>query len=164
MTDKQYQNIMQFAKNDGGLFPANQLATEFSQNFQNGEIVFLTDAKKRDITFHKFYFALLKFVYGYLPKSFTEKVPESKFYNFLKFYFGKYKVILKFKNGKEFIELDSISFSKMNNQTFEIYVKNQLPDIYLLIESFYPENYKAIIETIEQEFNRKLIQLFANNK
>ena len=96
MTDKNYQNLHQFAMNNGGYYPANDIARDFAQNRENGEITLFKTVGGRDIVYLNFYFAFLAFCYAYTPNSFKKIFKKENFYIFLKYFAGNYKIIYTF--------------------------------------------------------------------
>ena len=154
MTDKNYKNIIELTYAGAGFIPFNQNAIELTDNCVKGEVISFIECTQRDLKFHRCYFSILNFIYGYLPNSFKKAIPESKFYIWLKHLAGKYKVLFEFKNGTKLVEYDSIAFGKMSQKRFKEYIKDQLPFIYEnVIGVFYEdEMYDNIIATIEQEY------------
>lgn len=161
MKDTEYKQLIELSKVGGGFIPANDIAAELLDNLTNGEIITVKNITKRDLRFHRAYFALLKEIYGYLPKSFHYKIPEDKFFQFIKHVTGDFEVIFEFKDGTKLIEYKSIAFGKMNQQQFREYVREQLPFIYSEILGKYYEGdmLSGIIDTIEENFERFLAKL-----
>ncbi len=91
-----------------------------------------------------------------MPVSFKSKIPEEKFYLWLKHLKGQYDVIFEFKDGTKLVEYESISFGKMTEQRFREYIKEQLPFIYsdVLGKYFSGEILDGIIETIEKDYEK----------
>lgn len=156
MTDKDYNNILEFCYMGGGWIPANQNANELSEQLVKGEITQFKEVTQRDISFHRCYFALLAEIWGYMPAKFKKKIPKEKFYLWLKHLKGEYKVIFEFKDGTKMVEYDSISFGKLSQIKFKEYVKEQMPFIYTnVIGAFFEgEIYNSIIGNIESDFER----------
>jgi hypothetical protein len=96
MTDKDYSNIIQLSYAGGGWIPCNTAGEELSQNSTKGEVIDLLEVTKRDVSLHRGYFALLKYIYKYLPKKYREKVQEKHFYRWLKHLKKQYDVIYSF--------------------------------------------------------------------
>lgn len=161
MNTKEYTQIIELEHQQGLFKPVNQRAIDFCSNLKHKERVYLIDKSKRDIKFHKTYFALLNYIYSWMPEKFKLRITEDLFYIFLKDITGEFKVKFKFKDGKEIKEYNSIAFGKMSQKSFEEYVKNQLPLIYdnLIYELFDTEKAKMIIENIEDEFKIYLSKL-----
>jgi hypothetical protein len=161
MTDKDFHRLMDFAFVGGGMIPVSVNAKELLEQCDKGEVLSFLEITNRDLKFHRCYFALLKFIYGYMPESFKRKVSESNFYLFLKHLKGQYKVVFTFKDGTNIVEYDSIAFGKMSQKTFEDYIREQLPWIYSDVLGAYFENemLDGIIETIEDEFEKSLSKL-----
>lgn len=158
MNQEDYLNLHEYAYVGGGFMPYNDKAKEFCEGLSKGEIIPYKEATQRDIRFHRCYFALLNYIYKYLPKKFHAKLLENEFYKWLKHLKKEYKVVYKFKDKDkaieiaeycieldinseaaaklalkfgytEMIEYDSISFGRMGQKQFEEYVKEQLPYI-----------------------------------
>jgi hypothetical protein len=119
------------------------------------------EVTNRDVKFHRGYFALLNFIYGYMPPQFKKKVSEKHFYLFIKHLKREYNVIFTFQDGTTMVEYDSIAFGKMSQKTFQEYIKNQLPFIYSDVLGAYFEGdmLNGIIDTIEEEFKKFMSKL-----
>lgn len=158
MNTKEYTQIIELEHQQGLFKPVNQVGIDLISNLKHKERIYVKDAGKRDIRFHRAYFALLNYIYSWMPWRFKRRIPEDLFYTFLKDITGEYKVRYTFKDGKEIKEYTSIAFGKMSQKTFEAYVKNQLPLIYdnLIYVLFNTEKAKMIIENIENEFEKFL--------
>ena len=141
--------------------PENANALEFMDQLKRDEIVMFKNVTARDIKLHGCYFVLLSEVWGYMPKSFRDTVPDKLFYQWLKMYQNKYEVIFEFKNGKQLVKYESISFGRMNNNRFKEYIKDQIPDLYDILEAALknPVLVKAAIETIEENFEKMFSKL-----
>jgi hypothetical protein len=161
MKDKEYLRLIEFANVGGGFIPANEAAQELLDNSHKGEIIQFREVTHRDIKFHRAYFALLNFVYDYLPFKFRKKVRRENFYIWLKHLKGSYQVLFEFKDGTKLVEYDSISFGMLSQKEFEEYVRMQLPYIYenVIGEFFEGQMYDSIIQTIEEEFQKFLAKL-----
>ncbi len=161
MSDKDFHKIVELAFVGGGWIPSNDNAIELSEQSHKGEVHAFLEMTNRDLSMHRGYFALLKFIYGYMPPQFKHKVSESNFYLFLKHLKGQYKVLFTFKDGTNMVEYDSIAFGKMSQKAFENYIREQLPFIYsdVLGAYFEGEMLNGIIETIEEEFKKLLSRL-----
>lgn len=156
MTDKAYNHLVEFFNAGGGLLPVNQRASELIEQTEKGEVLSFTEVSQRDLRRHRCYFSLLKYIYGYMPLSFKNTIPEEKFYLWLKHLKGQYDVIFEFNDGTKLVEYESISFSKMTEQRFREYIKEQLPFIYsdVLGKYFSGEILDGIIETIEKDYEK----------
>ena len=161
MTDKDFQKRMDFAYMGGGMIPVSPNAIELCEQSDNGEVLSFVEITNRDVKFHRCYFALLNFIYGYMPQKFKKVVPENKFYLWLKHLKGQYEVLFMFSDGTSLVEYDSISFGRMSQKTFEIYTREQLPYIYTNVLGKYFEGdiLNGIIDTIEEEFKKFLSKL-----
>lgn len=160
MTDQDYHNLLEFKVVYNALMPVSQDAIELVEQHQ-GQVIIFKQVTARDLRFHRAYFGLLNYIYSWMPKKFKESVSESSFYQWLKHLQGKYKVLYEFKDGSKFMEYESISFGKMNQERFVRYVREQLTVIYndLIYQLFAEEEAKLIIDNIEFEFQNYLNQL-----
>lgn len=162
MKDTDYDKIIELTSAGGGFLPVNSRASELADNCRTGEVISLIEVGTRDMAFHRAYFSLLGYIYDWLPKSFKQKIPKDKFYQFLKHLHGDYNVIFAFKDGTTFVEYKSISFGKMSEKAFETYVREQLPFIYSeVIQQLYPEKHDSdrIIAAIEDKYQKFLSKL-----
>jgi len=161
MKDSDYIESLVFRNVNGYLEPVNEKAIELLNSLKLGETVEMKEVSKRDIKFHRAYFDLIHFVYDYLPQSFKDRIPKEKFYLFLKELQGRYKVLYKFKDGREMKEYQSIAFDKMSQIQFRDFVREQITIIYdSLIRVLFDENRaKDIIDTIEEEYKVFLSKL-----
>lgn len=161
MTDKAYNQLVDFYNAGGGLLPVNQRAHEIIEQTGKGEVISFTEASQRDLRRHRCYFSLLKYIYGYMPQSFKNAVPENKFYLWLKHLKGQYDIIFEFKDGTKLVEYESISFGRMTEVQFREYIKEQLPFIYTeVIGKFFDGDiYNGIIETIEKDYQKFFAKL-----
>lgn len=158
MRTDNYIELIELEHQQGLFKPVNQVGIDLISNLKHKERIYVKDAGKRDIRFHRAYFALLNYIYSWMPEIFKMQIPEKHFYKWLKILLGEYKIIYKFKTGESLYETKSIAFGKMSQKTFEEYVKNQLPLIYdnLIYALFNLEEAKMIIENIENEFEKFL--------
>lgn len=161
MKDSEYYNLVELAIVGGGFLPHNYNAIELHEQSAKGEIVVFREVTNRDIKFHKCYFSILNFIHDYLPAEFKMKVPEKKFYQWLKHLKGEYKVVFEFEDGTKMVEYDSISFGRMSQKEFEAYVRDQMPYIYenVLGKYFEGEILNGIIDTIEEAYKKFLAKL-----
>lgn len=162
MTDLDYDKIIELTPVGGGYLPANERAEELLLSSHSGEVLSFREVTARDLKFHQAYFSLINYIYDWLPVTFKKQIPKDKFYVFLKYLRKEYDTMFTFKDGTTWNELKSISFGRMSQKTFELYVKNQLPYIYTeVICVLYPEKKDSdrIIQCIETEYERFLIKL-----
>lgn len=162
MTHNDYLKLIEFARIGDQLIAVNN-HIDLINNLVEGEMCAMKMVNPRDIKLHRAYFAFNRYIYNYLPEVFRKKIHISKFYKFLQTMKGEYDILFKFKDGRELIEYHSISFSKMNENTFRDYIKEQIPFIYEnLIREFYDEiTAEDIINNIEQDFEKFLTKLYA---
>ena len=161
MKDTDFHKLQEWVNVGGGIIPHSTNAIELLEQSHKGEVLSFLEVTNRDVKFHRGYFALLKFIYGYMPGQFKKKVSEKHFYLFLKHLRKEYNVIFTFKDGTSMVEYDSISFGNMSQKRFEEYIREQLPWIYSEVLGCYFEGeiLNGIIETIEQEFDKFLAKL-----
>lgn len=161
MTDKDFHKRMDFAYMGGGMIPISPNAIELCEQCDHGEVLSFNEITNRDLAMHRCYFALLNFIYGYMPPKFKKAVSEDKFYIWLKHLKGQYEVLFTFSDGTNLVEYDSISFGRMSQKTFETYIREQLPYIYtdVLGKYFEGDILNGIIDTIEEEFKKFLSKL-----
>ena len=161
MKDKDYYNLVEVVNVGGGFLPHNYNAIELHEQSAKGEILTFKEVTWRDLKFHRCYFSLLNFIYEYMPTKFRDKVPENKFYQWLKHLKGEYEVIFEFKDGTKMVEYESISFGNMSQVRFKAFIREQLPYIYenVLGAYFEGEMLNGIIATIEEQYQKFLAKL-----
>lgn len=161
MKKSEFDKIHELAFVGGGWIPNNEVSQELADQSTRGEIFHFKEVTARDLRFHKCYFALLRQIYDYLPVKFKMKVPESRFYHFIKHLKGDYDVIFTFKDGTRMVEYESIAFGNMSQKRFEEYIREQLPFIYENVIGVYfkGDMYDGIIQTIEEDFKKFLSKL-----
>lgn len=160
MTDKDFDRVMTFKViGNNALLPDNQMAHEYVTN--NFGIVAMKDVTTRDLSFHRAYHGLLRFIWLHLPKKFQKAVPQSSFYQWLKHLQGKYKVKYEFLDGTKWVEYESTSFGRMSQDRFKEYVREQLPVIYddVIRKMYDDEASNILIEIIETEWEGYLDRL-----
>ncbi len=160
MKHNDFQSLIHLAYTDGKFIPTD---ISICNDLIEGEIITLKHIQTRDLSMHKCYFALLNYIWKWMPKKFQSQVPSSKFYKWLQTLKKEYKVLFTFADGSEMIEYESISFARMDEYKFRIYVKEQLPFINenLINKLFDEETASNIIEDIEKEFEKYFTKLFA---
>lgn len=161
MKDKDYNSLIHLKNVGGGFVPANEKAEELLLLTRKNEVIAFEESTKRDLKFHRCYMGLIAFIYDYLPKSFHDRVPKSSFYNWLKAAQGLIAYEFEFKDGRKYVEYESISFGNMSEIKFREYVANQLPWIYenIIGAYFSGQIYDNIIQTIEEEYKKFLSKL-----
>jgi hypothetical protein len=159
MKTDDFLSLLEFKNHKGQvLIPAQYESQEFLELLKDNETVFFKQVKPRDIGMHQAYFLILNYIYDRLNENFRKKVCAKKdFYMFLKFISNDYKVKFKFKDGREFIEYNSISFAKMNQVKFREYFNNQLITIYE--ELLIPLEQDYLMDEINIEFEKILSKL-----
>lgn len=162
MTKSDFDKLIELSYTGGFLFsPVNQNSFDLCNDLGIGELIRVELKTARDYKFHQCYFVLIGFIYDYLPEKFKKKLPKKYFYKWLQTLKVDYEVVFTFNDGKQLIEYNSISFGKMSQETFENYVREQLPWIYenVIGAFFKDEIYDGIINTIENEFKKFLSKL-----
>jgi len=157
----EYQKLIKLAKSNDGFVFTDEISEDLFNNLAEGEVIELKIVPNRDLSLHRAYFAILSYIYDYLPEKFHKQVKKDYFYQFLKYAKNEIKVIFEFKTGLKICEPISISFAKMNNIDFKAFIKNQLPFIYTdIIGAFYDgTQLDSIIFNIEDEFEKILSKL-----
>ena len=116
MDHKDFYTLKSFKIHNGQvLIPAQIETQEWLETLPTNKEVLLKEVAIRDLGMHKAYFLILKFIYNRLNKNFRDKVQSKDFYMWLKFVSKDFVVKFKFKDGREFIEYNSISFAKNRN-------------------------------------------------
>lgn len=158
MKTKDFLELKHFQVHKGqALVPSTPESIEWLEMLNHNSVVNFKIVESRDLKFHKAYFGLLSFIYDRLNKAFKNSIPKEKFYEFLKMLSNEYTVIFKFKDGREFIEWKSISFSSMNQTKFKEYVNNQLSIIYE--ELLIPMEQDYLMDEVSNEFEKFLDKL-----
>jgi len=112
------------------MIPADTDTADYLNKLKMGDVVTADFKKTRNYNFHKKYFALIKFAYEHwTPAQFEESrfqgvIPEKSFERFRKdviILSGRYDAVYRV-DGSVRIEAKSISFAKMNEESFaELY-------------------------------------------
>ena len=159
MNADEFLKLLEFKNHKGQvLIPAQIESQEFLELLKDNETVYFKQIKPRDVGMHKAYFLILNYIYDRLDAKFRNDVCKKKdFYMFLKFISNDFKVKFKFKDGREFIEYNSISFAKMNQAKFREYFNNQLTVIYE--EILIPLEQDYLMDEINIEFEKILSKL-----
>lgn len=153
-----FLELKSFKVHKGQALLPNQIETaEWLEQFKNEEQIYFKHIQARDLGMHKGYFKILSFIYDKLPLNFKSKVQKANFYKFVKMVSNECKVVFEFKDGRQMIEYDSISFSKMNQKTFREYFNNQLSVIYE--EILIPLKMDSIMDEVNEEFEKILSKL-----
>lgn len=154
---KQAEDILQ----NGFFIPATNMDSYLNELFE-GEIRQFKAVTSRDLKLHRCYFSLLEYIYNYLPESFKNQVKSGVFYRWLQTLKGDYEVLFRFKDGRELLKYNSISFSKMDEHQFREHIKEQMPFIYdnVIMELFEEKTANVIIENIEKEYEKFFTKLF----
>ena len=162
MKHDKFNELIQFARVNNTLTAVNNY-TSLLNELNEGDYVFMKTVDARDLSMHRAYFAFLSKVYDYMPERFKRTIARNIFYKFLQTLKGEYKVLFEFKDGRQLLDYESISFGRMNESKFRIYIKDQLPFIYnnLICEFYNDSTSDKIINEIEQEFEKYLTKLFA---
>ena len=155
MTDTTYNDLHEFVMQGAGWVPNNQNAQELMEQTSPGEVQMFKEISTRDVPFHRCYFSLLNYIWGYMPNHFKAKVPCAKFYLWLKHLKKEYDIIFEYADGTVCIEYKSVSFGRMTQIQFENYVREQLPFIYShVIGLMYSgDRFDDIVDTIEKDYS-----------
>lgn len=158
MKTDEFQKLLTFSVHKGNaLIPATPEAAEWLEMKKHGEWINFKHIEARDLSFHRCYFALISFIYDKLPKNFKDKVYKDNFYNFLKMLGKEYEVLYEFKSGEKMYQYKSISFGRMGQTEFRLYVNNQLSMIYE--ELLIPLECDFIMDLANEEFERFMDKL-----
>ena len=153
-----FLELKSFNVHKGQVLIPNQIETgEWLEQLKDKEQVYMKLVQARDLGMHKGYFKILAFIYDKLPLSFRIKCGKKDFHNFLRMLGNEYKVVFKFKDGREMIEYESISFGKMSQKRFREYFNNKLSLIYE--EILIPLEVDYIMDEINEEFEKLLSKL-----
>ena len=137
MKDTDFQNLTLWRVERGGLSPLNDNAENILLLEKMGAEIFLKPVTARDLSLLKHYHVFLRNIYSLMPRYFRNSIPLIHFYQWLKIYSGMYNVIYTFKDHPPLIDVQSISFAKMDNLCFKKFIAEQLPQIYELFAEVY---------------------------
>ena len=161
MTDTTYNDLHEFVMQGSGWIPSNQNAIELMEQTSPGEVQLFKEVTGRDISFHRCYFKLLRYIWEFMPNKFKRKVQSAKFYLWLKHLKGQYDIAFEFADGTKLIEYHSVAFGKMSQMEFETHVREQLPFIFenVIGLAYSGNKYDDILYKIEEKFDSFLSQL-----
>lgn len=161
MTDKEYKRLLVFKNMQGAaLIPENQNAIDRILTLKRDELIYFKDVTKRDISLHNCYFALLRYAWGLTTPALKAAVPCDKFHDWMKYMKDQIKWQYRFNDGVTIVEYESISFSRMDNNRFKDYIREQMPALYEVFCSLYNSEYaNMLIQKIEIEFERMFAKL-----
>ena len=121
-----------FTKIHNGMFiPGDKATEEYTSKLKTGETIHADFKRMRNYKWHKKFFAMLQLAYEYWnPGEIDSKygVPEKNFERFRKdaiILAGYYHTEIRL-DGSVRVEPDSISFAKMDNETFSALYNNVL--------------------------------------
>ena len=158
MTTDQFLELKSFKVHKGQALVPNQIETaEWLEQLTNDSQIYFKHVEARDLGMHKGYFKILSFIYDRLPLRFRKTVLKAHFYKFVKMLSNEYKVVFEFKDGRQMIEYDSISFAKMNQAKFVVYFNTQLSVIYE--ELLIPLECDYLMDEVNEEFKKLLSKL-----
>lgn len=158
MTTDNFLELKSFKVHKGNALMPNQIETaEWLEQLKHNDTIYFKHIESRDLGMHKAYFKILSYIYDRLPLNFKNSVAKQHFYKFLKLLSKEYTVVFKFKDGREMIEYNSISFSKMNQTKFREYFNNQLSVIYE--ELLIPFEIDYLMDEVQEEFDKILLKL-----
>lgn len=157
MKQEEFLKLLSFSVHKSQvLIPNQEETTEWIEQKKEKQVYF-KEIQARDLGLHKAYFLILGYIYDRLNIDFKKSIPKKNFYNYLKMLSNEYTLIFKFKDGREFIEWKSISFSNMNQTEFRKYFNNQLSVIYE--ELLIPLEQDYLMDEIAKEFESILDKL-----
>lgn len=150
MKDHEFQELLAFKVVNGVLYPTNNKANDFVFSNDNQE-VYLLPKTPRDAAFHACYFLWCNWLWQQMPTKFKlERCPDrAEMYNYIKIMQGKYKKAMIYQ-CKEFYQIESISFGRMNDEKFKDFVNEQIAFIYE--ELLIPLKLEHLHEQAEKEF------------
>ncbi len=158
MTTHKFLSLKSFTVHKSQVLIPNQIETgEWIEQLKDGVQVYMEHIQSRDLGMHNGYFMILGYIHDRLPSTFRSKIPKKHFYKFIKTLSKEYDVIYLFKDGVPMIEYKSISFAKMNQESFRQYFNNQLSIIYE--EILIPMNKDYLMDEINAEFEKMLSKL-----
>jgi hypothetical protein len=150
MKDTDFNKLLKFKVINGLMYPDNAQATDYVLANTNNQ-VYMVAQTPRDLSFHACYFLFMGWLWDKMPIKFKRDRCANKqdMYKYLKLVQGSYIVSLKFKD-REAIEFESISFGKMSNDEFKIYVNTQIVALYENI--LIPLGLAGLRDEAEEEF------------
>lgn len=157
MKDTEFNELIELTYLNGVFTASNQEAINLVSNLKDGQKINIKNVTARDIKLHRCYFALLNYIWSWMPEKFRAQVPRDSFYKFLKIIQGQYDIVFEFKDGTKMIEYHSISFSRMSNDKFREFIKDQISIIYndVIMPTFNnSEQANDIIKETEKEFEK----------
>lgn len=158
MKTEEFLKLHSFSVHKSQVLIPNQIETaEWLEQKKDKDQVYYKLVESRDLAMHKGYFLILGFIYDRLNISFRKTIPKAKFYLFLKMLSNEYTTVFKFKDGREFIEYKSISFTNMGQKEFREYFNNQLSVIYE--EVLIPMEQDYLMDEINEEFEKIISKL-----
>jgi hypothetical protein len=138
-----------------GFIPADSESGEWANKIKIGQVVHADFKRMRNYKFHKKLFALLNLAYEYWqPGEINSEygIPEKSFERFRKdltILAGYYHVEHSLSRKHMRIEADSISFAKMDNETFEKLYNSILG---VITKKILPNMSRDEIETLTDKF------------
>ena len=113
-----------FQRTFEGFRPANEEGQEFFAACKFGEIVELKPTKVRNGKYHRLFFAMLKLI----SENSEPHISTKAALHFAKLVTGTGEVVTDSKGDHHFIP-GSISFAKMNQDSFEAFVASAIPPL-----------------------------------
>ena len=147
-----YKNLIQVIAKDGVLLPGNDEAQKII-HLNNNKEIFLKPQTPRDLMLHKCYHVFCSWLWQKMPLIFkTSRCPnKNDMYKYLKVISGQYEVGMIYK-GKTFYNFESISFGRMSNEKFKLYLEDQMMLIYS--EMLVPLKMEELFEEMNKEFKK----------
>lgn len=105
---------------ENGFSPLYPSDLDEKQKLKKGSVIMVEYTRPRNIDFHKKFFALMKLTLDNMPEHLQKKYAlysQEQLINYLKKEFGLYRIVNV--EGKDMIEYHSLSFSAMDQDTFE---------------------------------------------
>ena len=109
-----------FARHGMSFVPANDNATNAVKGLSNGQEVCVNIKQPRNLNRHKLYWAMIAKIVENWPDDLPFKLNKDSLHQWIKISTG-YVTVIKF-NGKEFVLPRSISFNKMSENEFCIFL------------------------------------------
>jgi len=146
-------------KLDSVLLPENQESADYIHKMKYGTIISANFTKPRNYSFHKKYFALIKFAYeNWQPTELEDSrwegvVPEKSFDRFRKdlvILSGHFEAVYRI-DGSVRVEAKSISFAKMTEESFsELYNSTTTVVLEKILTNYTREDLDTVLEKLER--------------
>lgn len=145
MKQNEYLKLCEFVFTGGGFLPNNSNAIDLTDQLAQGELVMFLEMTKRDVSFHRCYFALLSFIWSLMPENFKKQIKKDSFYFFLKHLQRHYTLVYSFKDEEKKQEIyDKLKIYKKQNKSFKRVTKKNIEVISELFGRFDMVEYSSI--------------------